>query len=150
MKAYKEVRIYNRKVYQKNKTYYDKKPKESKFAVNDKAYLFCCARRSGRCHTFRPFWQGPFVGVQTLCDLNYKIVDKKGKESVVHINRLKKSYDQTPWKSEMARRPRQKTRQLVQIPLMGMWKHSHGLSQLLMNANPLLLKRKPWRRTNCS
>jgi len=44
--------------------------------------------------------------------LNYKIVDKKGKEFVVHINRLKKSYDQTPWSFENARRPRQKTRQL--------------------------------------
>ena len=31
-----------------------------------------------------------------LSDLNYKIVDKKGKEFVVHINHLKKSYDQTP------------------------------------------------------
>ena len=31
---------------------------------------------------------------------------------MVHINRLKKSYDQTPWSFENARRPRQKTRQL--------------------------------------
>jgi hypothetical protein len=45
-------------------------------------------------------------------DLNYKIVDKKGKEFVVHIYRLKKSYDQTPWSFENARRSRQKTRQL--------------------------------------
>jgi len=50
--------------------------------------------------------------VQKLSDLNYKIVDKKGKEFVVHINRLKKSYDKTPWSFENARRPRQKTRQL--------------------------------------
>ena len=47
-----------------------------------------------------------------LSDLNYGTVDKKGKESVVHIKRLKKSYDQTPWKFEDASRPRQKTRQL--------------------------------------
>jgi len=50
--------------------------------------------------------------VQKLSDLNYKIVNKNGKEFVVHINRLKKSYDQTPWSFENARRPRQKTRQL--------------------------------------
>jgi hypothetical protein len=37
-------------------------------------------------------------------------MDKKGKEFVVHINRLKKSYDQIPWSFEDARRPRQKTR----------------------------------------
>ena len=51
--------------------------------------------------------------MQKLSDLNYKIVDKKGKEFVVHSNRLNKSYDQTPWSFENARRPRQKTRQLV-------------------------------------
>ena len=50
--------------------------------------------------------------MQKLSDLNYKIVDKKGKEFVVHINRLKKSYDQTPWSFENARRPRQKNRPL--------------------------------------
>ena len=59
-------------------------------------YLFCPARKPGRCHKFRSFWQGSFIVVQKLSDLNYKIVDKKGKEFVVHINRLKKSYDQTP------------------------------------------------------
>jgi len=47
-----------------------------------------------------------------LSDLNYKIVDKKGKEFVVHINRLKKSYDQTPWSFEYTHRPRQKTGRL--------------------------------------
>jgi len=44
-------------------------------------------------------------------DLFYKTVDKKGKEFVFHINRLKKSYDQTSRSFENARRPRQKTRQ---------------------------------------
>ena len=50
--------------------------------------------------------------MQKLSDLNYEIVDKKGKEFVVHINRLKKSYDQTPWSFENTLRPRQKNRQL--------------------------------------
>lgn len=35
-------------------------------------------------------------------------MDKKGKEFVVHVNRLKKSYDQTPWNLETVRRPKQK------------------------------------------
>jgi len=63
-------------------------------------------------HNFRSFRQGPFIVVQKLSDFNYKIVNKNGKEFVVHINRLKKSYNQTPWSFENARRPRQKTRQL--------------------------------------
>ena len=60
--------------------------------------------------------------VQKMSDLNYKIVDKKGKEFVVHINRLKKSYDETPWCFESARRPRQprqKTRQRHTVTLDG-------------------------------
>jgi hypothetical protein len=88
-KAYKEVRLNKQKAHQKNKAYYDK-AKERKFEV-DKVYLFCPARKPGRCHKFRSFWKGPFIVVQKLFDLNYKIVNKKGKEFVVHINRLKKS-----------------------------------------------------------
>jgi len=90
-------RQHNRKTHQKNKAYYDKKAKERKFEVHDKVYLFCPARKPGRCHKFRSFWQGPFIVVQKLSDLNYKIVNRNGKEFVVHINRLKKSYDKTPW-----------------------------------------------------
>ena len=60
LKACKEVRLNNRKAHQKNKAYY-KKAKERKFELNDKDYLFCPARKPGRCHKFRPFWQGPFI-----------------------------------------------------------------------------------------
>jgi hypothetical protein len=59
--AYKEVRLNNEKSHQKNKAYYDKKAKERMFEVNDKVYLFYPARKGGRCHKFRAFWQGPFV-----------------------------------------------------------------------------------------
>ena len=48
--------------------------------------------------------------MQKLSDLNYKIVNQKGKEFVVHINRLKKSYDETPWSFENTCRPRRKTK----------------------------------------
>ena len=50
LKAYKAVRLNNRKAHQKNKAYYDKKAKERKLEVNDKVYLFCPARKPGRCH----------------------------------------------------------------------------------------------------
>ena len=118
-KAYKEVRLNNRKEHQKNKAYYDKKAKERKFEVHDKVYFFP-SRKPRRCHKFRSFWQGHFIVVQKLSDLNYKIVYKKGKEFVVHINPLKKSYDQTTWSFEKARPSRQKARQLnVEEPLDG-------------------------------
>jgi len=64
LKAYKEVRLNNRKAYQKIKAHYDKKSKERKFEVHDKVYLFRPARKLGRCHKFRSFWQGPFIVVQ--------------------------------------------------------------------------------------
>jgi hypothetical protein len=50
-KANKEVGL-NRKANQKNKAYY-KKTKEGKFEGNDKVYLFCPARKPGRCHKLR-------------------------------------------------------------------------------------------------
>jgi hypothetical protein len=111
-KAYNDIRLNNQKAHQKSKAYYDKKAKERKFEVNDKVYLFCPARKPGRCHKFRSFWQGPFIVVQKLPDLNYKIVNKKRKEFLVHINRLKKSYDETPWSFENTRHPRKNTRLL--------------------------------------
>jgi hypothetical protein len=111
-KAYREVRLNNQKAHQKYKTYYDKKAKERKFEVDDKVYLFCPARKPGRCHKFRSFWQGPFIVVQKLSDLKYKIVNKKGKAFVVYINSLKKLYDQTPWSFENTRHPRKKTKLL--------------------------------------
>jgi hypothetical protein len=92
-KAYKEVRSNNRNSHLKNKSYYDRKAKERKFEVGDQVYLFNQAKKPGRCNKFRPFWQGPFVVVQKVSELNYKIVNSKGKEFVVQVNRLKPSYE---------------------------------------------------------
>jgi hypothetical protein len=104
------VKLNNRKSHQKNKVYYDKKSKKRVFEVNDRVYLFGPAKKPGRCHKFRSIWQEPFVVVQKPSELNIKILNKKGKLFVVHINRLKKSYDSAPWKFETVRHPRQKAR----------------------------------------
>jgi hypothetical protein len=65
-KAYKEFRLNSQKAHRKKEAYYDKKAKKRKGEVNDKVYLFCSARKPGRCHKFRSFWQGPFIVVQKL------------------------------------------------------------------------------------
>jgi len=96
IRAYKEVGLNNRRVQQENKADYNKKAKERKFQVNDKVYLFCPVREPGRCLKFRSFWQESFIIVQRSSDLNCKIIDMKGKEYAVRINRLKKSYDKIP------------------------------------------------------
>jgi len=116
IEAYKEVRLNNRTAQQKNKADYNKKPKERTFEVNDKVYFFCPVREPGRGPKFRSFWQGPFVIVQRSSDLNCKIIDKKGKEYAVHINRLKKSCDQIPRNFENTRRSRHKIKTRYRDP----------------------------------
>ena len=72
---------------------------------------------------------------------------------MVHINRLKTSYNETPWSFESARRPRQprqKTRQLDTETLDEDVVIQSRLPPLVMNANRRLTERKPWRRNNCS
>jgi hypothetical protein len=50
--------------------------------------------------------------VQKLSELNFKIPNRKGKQFVVHTNRLKKSHDSAPWKFSTVRHPRKKARKL--------------------------------------
>jgi hypothetical protein len=46
----------------------------------------------------RKFWAGPYKITGRLSDVNYKSVDMKGKELVVHVNRLKKAFNQDIWR----------------------------------------------------
>jgi hypothetical protein len=43
--------------------------------------------------------------------MNYRIVDSKGKEVIVHVNWLKKLHDQNPLKVTVPRRPERKVKQ---------------------------------------
>jgi len=60
--------------------------------------------RSRKC--YRP-WAGPFKVTKTISELNYEIIDQKGKKQVVHINKLKIADNPELWnlkakqKSEM-------------------------------------------------
>jgi hypothetical protein len=107
-KAYEVVKENNRKSHEKNKENYDKKAKERNFEIGEVVYLFCPAKEPGRCQKSRRVWQGPYKIIRKLSSLNYRIVDKKGKESVVHVNRLKKSHDQRLWDPFNQSRPKEK------------------------------------------
>ena len=61
-------------------------------------YLHNPARKPGISHKFTPVWQGPYQIQERVGELDYKIVDQKGKESVVHANRLKVARDPNIWK----------------------------------------------------
>jgi hypothetical protein len=46
-------------------------------------------------------WDGPFKVTKKISQLNYEIVSQKDKSLVVHINRLKKAYNQDLWKPKL-------------------------------------------------
>jgi transposase InsO family protein len=96
-RAYQAVRKNSRKSHQINKGYYDRKAKLRKFAVGDVVYLYNPALKQGQCQKFKKPWTGPYKVVAKLSDLNYKIVNQQGKESVVHVNRLKVAHSQGNW-----------------------------------------------------
>jgi hypothetical protein len=107
-KAHEVVRENNRKSHEKNKENYDKRAKERNFEIGEVVYLFCPAKKPGKCKKFRRVWQGPYKIIGKLSSLNYQIVDKKGKETVVHVNRLKKSHDQRLWEPLNQTLPKEK------------------------------------------
>jgi hypothetical protein len=108
--------------------------------------LFCPARKLCGYHKFGK----DFYCCAEIVWLELWNSGQERKEFVVHINRLKRSYDQTPWIFEDACHPRQKTKQQVTETHDENVEISRGLSPLETNANRRLSKRKPWRRNNCS
>jgi hypothetical protein len=61
-------------------------------------YLHNPARKPGVSNKYTPVWQGPFSVVARVGEVDYKIEDLKGKQSVVHINRLKVANNPSIWK----------------------------------------------------
>jgi transposase InsO family protein len=114
-KAYKLVRKNKRTSHQVNRRYYDRKAQERKILVGDIVYLFNPAKKPGQCQKFRKPWIGPFKVAAKLSELNYRIVNLFGKESVVHVNRLKKAHNSSIWKpkpcQKQNRRPKKKKKE---------------------------------------
>ena len=67
--------------------------------------MFTTSTKPGLTRKFRKPWKGPYQITKKISDLNYELVDQGNKKSVVHVNRLKKAYNQDHWNS----RPKQKT-----------------------------------------
>jgi len=101
--AYKLARDHGRKSHATNKRYYDRNAKDREFAVGDSVYLYNPAIKAGVSAKFRRPWVGPWQVIERRSRLNYVIVDKRGKQLVVHINRLKKAYD--PVERQVAAKP---------------------------------------------
>ena len=89
--AYKSVRENNYKSHVTNKRYLDRRAKERIFKAGDIVYLFSTAKKPGQSSKFWKPWTGPFKVVAGVSSLRVK-------ESVVHVNRLKRAYKQGIWK----------------------------------------------------
>jgi hypothetical protein len=50
-------------------------------------------------------WIGPCQITKKISELNYEIVDKKGRRQVVHSNRLKKSFNPELWNPKPRQKP---------------------------------------------
>ena len=92
--AYRLVSENSRKAHLTNKRYFDRRAKERSFEPGDTVYLFSPAKKPGQNSKFWTPWTGPFQVVARLSKLNYRVRNMRGKESVVHINRLKRAYKQ--------------------------------------------------------
>jgi transposase InsO family protein len=116
-RAYKLVRENTRKSHAYNKRYYDRLAKARSFTAGDLVYVFCPAVKAGRSSKFHKAWSEPCQITAKKSDLNYEIVDHKGKKTEVHINRLKPAYNPRRWQelsasSSNKRRRRQKPRRV--------------------------------------
>ena len=98
--AYKLVKKANKKSHLKKKRLYDRKANLRSFQTGDIVYLYNPAKMRRKCFKFHKYWTGPFHITAKLSDLNYEIISMNNKTQVVHVNRLKISYNPEIWKSK--------------------------------------------------
>ena len=109
--ANRTVRERIQKSHARNKRYYDKTAKERVIVVGDIVYLHDPARRPNLFKKWANPWRGPFKVTQQVGKLDFRIIDTKGKETVVHVNRLKVARSPAIWQPETAEtRPIRKAR----------------------------------------
>ena len=83
----KAVAKANRYSHQNIKMFNYPKTKTRKFEVEVLVYLYNLVIKPGLSRKFYRPWAGPFKVTKRISDLNYEIIDQKGKKHIVHINR---------------------------------------------------------------
>jgi hypothetical protein len=96
--ANRAVRRNLRRARARNKRHCDKDAKEQAFQPGQVVYLHNLAKKPGVSSKFVPDWKGPYSVTRKVGELNYQIIDEKGNESTVHINRLMLARDPSIWK----------------------------------------------------
>jgi len=103
--AYRLAAKANRKSHLNNKRLYDRKAKPWEFEVQDLVYLYNPALKPGLTRKFAKPWIGPCQSTKTISELNYEIVDEKGRRQVVHSNCLKKAFNPELWNPKPRQKP---------------------------------------------
>jgi len=62
-------------------------------------YLYNPAIKLGVSSKFRRPWVGPWRITEKKSRFNYVTAEKRGKQLVVHVNRLKRAYDPVEWQA---------------------------------------------------
>ena len=95
--AYKELAKANRKAHQNNKRFHERKAKARHFEANDLVYLYTPVMKPGLTKKFRKFWSGTYKVIRKVSELNYEIISKDNRKQIVHVNRIKRCYNQSLW-----------------------------------------------------
>ena len=71
--------------------------------------------KAGLTRKFKKFWSGPYKVIRKISELNYETVSQDNRKQIVHINRLKKCYNQSLWnprknQKTLKKPPKQKTK----------------------------------------
>jgi hypothetical protein len=73
------------------KKYYDRKTREISLKRGDLVYLYNPIAKMGRAKKFEYKYQGPYMILEKISPLIYKLQMEEGKSIVVHVNRLKRA-----------------------------------------------------------
>jgi hypothetical protein len=109
-RACKLVKKNKKKSHLNNKRLYDRKAKIRSLVKGELVYFYNPTGKPGKCRKFHKPWTGPFKITAKLSELNYEIVSMAGKKFVVHINRLKKAYNEDMRKPRASQKSRGKKR----------------------------------------
>ena len=90
--AHELARIHLAAAQHRQKEYYDRHAAGQPYAVGIRVWLFHPALKKGQSSKLSSPWKGPFVVVDTMSDVTYRIQPEGGpasKRQIVHFNRLK-------------------------------------------------------------
>jgi hypothetical protein len=99
----KEAKKQSKLSHETAKKYYDRKTREVSLKRGDFVYLYNPIAKRGRAKKFEYKYQGPYMILEQISLLIYKLEVEEGKSTAVHVNRLKRAYIGPEVKKNMPR-----------------------------------------------